>query len=63
MKHALIMILCCLIPVAIFAVLWATGFSGNYLVLAVALLCPLLHLLMMRGTSNQGSDNDEPAHH
>lgn len=48
-KHALIMILCCLIPLVILGVLWATGFSGNYLILVVILLCPLLHVFMMRG--------------
>ena len=58
MKHKVIMILCCLIPLAIFAVLWATGFSGNYLILAVVLLCPVLHLLMMFGTKKRSNDND-----
>ena len=63
MKHTLIMILCCLIPLAIFAVLWATGFSGNYLILAVALFCPLLHLLMMRGTTKRSDDDGRYTHH
>lgn len=63
MKHTLIMILCCLIPLAIFAVLWAMGFSGNYFILAMALLCPLLHLLMMHGTSKRSGDDDGHVHH
>ncbi len=61
MKHRLIMILCCLIPLALFAVLWATGFSGNYLMLAAALLCPVLHLLMM-STSKKGGDDAQVSH-
>ncbi len=48
-KHALIMVLCCLIPLAILGVLWAIGISGSYLIFGVILLCPLLHILMMRG--------------
>ncbi len=48
-KHTLIMVLCCLIPLAILGILWAIGISGSYLILGVILLCPLLHILMMRG--------------
>ncbi len=48
-KHALIMVLCCLIPLVILGVLWATGVSGSYLIFGVLLLCPLLHILRMRG--------------
>lgn len=48
-KHTLIMVLCCLIPIMILAVLWVIGVSWSYLIFGVLLLCPLLHLLMMRG--------------
>lgn len=48
-KHTLIMLLCCLIPLAILGVLWAIGVSGSYLIFGVLLLCPLLHIFMMRG--------------
>ncbi len=48
-KHAFMMILCCLIPVGLFAVLWAVGLPGRYLGFGVMLLCPLLHIVMMRG--------------
>lgn len=48
-RHALIMALCCLIPVVAIAVLWAMGVPNNYLFLGVMLLCPLLHIVMMRG--------------
>lgn len=48
-KHALIMVLCCLIPVVALAILWIIGISESYLIYAVILLCPLLHILMMLG--------------
>ena len=54
-KHTLIMALCCLIPLAILGVLWTIGVSGSYLILGVILLCPLLHIFMMRGM-HKGSD-------
>ncbi|MFH1646921.1 MAG: DUF2933 domain-containing protein [Chloroflexota bacterium] len=53
-KHSLIMLLCCLVPLAIIAVLWAAGVSGRYLFLGVLLLCPLLHIVMMRGMHGGG---------
>lgn len=48
-KHALIMLLCCLIPILILAILWAVGVPWSYLIWGVVLLCPLLHILMMWG--------------
>lgn len=56
-KHALIMALCCLIPLALLAVLWAIGISGNYLILGILLLCPILHIVMMRGM-HKGNGHD-----
>ena len=53
-KHSVIMLLCCLVPLAIIAVLWAVGVSEGYLFLGVLLLCPLLHIVMMRGTHGGG---------
>lgn len=53
-KHGLIMLLCCLIPLAILGILWAVGVSGNYLVWGLLLLCPLLHIVIMRGTGKDG---------
>jgi len=61
-KHTLIMVLCCLIPLAILGVLWATGISGNYLVLGVILLCPLLHIFMMRGMHKGSGEGDGHTH-
>jgi len=53
-KHALIMVLCCLIPIAILAILWAVGVSSNYLIYGIILLCPLLHFLLMSVGRNSG---------
>ncbi len=56
-KHTLIMVLCCLIPLVILGVLWAIGISGSYLILGVILLCPLLHIFMLRGM-HKGGEHD-----
>ncbi len=61
-KHTLIMVLCCLIPLVILGVLWAIGVSTGYLILGVVLLCPLLHLVMMRGMHKGGGNNGSHIH-
>jgi len=61
-KHALIMVLCCLIPLAILAVLLVIGVSGTYLILGLALLCPLLHLVMMWGMRKDSGNSGGHVH-
>ncbi len=61
-KHALIMALCCLIPLAILGILWAIGVSGSYLIFGVILLCSLLHILMMRGMRKGSGEGDGHTH-
>ncbi len=61
-KHTLIMVLCCLIPLAILGVLWAIGISGSYLILGVILLCPLLHIFMMQGKHKGSEEGGGHAH-
>lgn len=61
-KHGLIMVLCCLIPLVTLGVLWAIGVSGSYLIFGVILLCPLLHIFMMRGRHREGGDGGGHAH-
>ena len=49
-RHALILLLCCLLSVAAIAAIWVSGISLNgALLFAMVLLCPVGHLLMMRG--------------
>ncbi|MBU2608737.1 MAG: DUF2933 domain-containing protein [Chloroflexi bacterium] len=61
-KHALVMVLCCLIPLVVLAVLWAIGISASYLILGVILLCPVLHLVMMRGMHRGSGDSSNHLH-
>ena len=61
-KHMLFMVLCCLIPLAILGVLWVIGVSGGYLIFGVILLCPLLHIFMMRGMHKGNGDGGGHAH-
>ncbi|WP_199883769.1 DUF2933 domain-containing protein [Anaerosinus massiliensis] len=48
LKHLLMMLACCLAPIGILLLFNISGYTGaaNYLVF---LLCPLLHILMMKG--------------
>ena len=56
-KHMLLMILCCLTPIGMIWVLNQTGYSGNlsYLML---FLCPLMHIVMMRGMKHGKKESD-----
>lgn len=56
-KHMLMMLACCLTPIGAVLLLKLSGYEGaaSYLVF---LLCPLMHLFMMRGMKKQ---QQEPA--
>lgn len=57
-NHHLMMALCLIIPVAVIAALYLTGGfsrSGNLLILAAVLICPLMHLFMMPGMMKKGN--------
>lgn len=50
------MLACCLVPLALFAVFAGAGISlGGILPFAMALLCPLMMFLMMRGMGHDHS--------
>jgi hypothetical protein len=55
-NHSVAMILCCAIPLGLFAILSLTGKLGSWGYLALILLCPALHILMMRGYMSSGHD-------
>ncbi|MDP2925118.1 MAG: hypothetical protein Q8N99_01975 [Nanoarchaeota archaeon] len=46
-NHLLMMLICCIIPLVIAGTLFYLGFK-TYALLAVMLLCPILHYFMMR---------------
>lgn len=56
-RHMLKMLACCLIPLILVAVLYLTGFSGDYLFYVILLLCPLMHFFMMRDHKHCEADN------
>lgn len=62
LRHGLIMLLCCLIPIAILAIMWSLGVSKSYLVIGVMLLCPLLHVVMMAGMKGGKGNNGGHVH-
>jgi hypothetical protein len=62
-KHALLMLACCLIPLALIVGLPATGLNlGGVAPFLMLLLCPLMHIFMMRGMGHDHGKHDEPGH-
>lgn len=62
-RHTLMMMLGCMIPLLLLGILWLSGVSQNILSFGILLLCPIMHLLMMKnmkhGTQNPESQIDE----
>ncbi len=65
-KHLLIMLLCCLVPLALIIGVSTFGLSLGpqqaLLPYALVLLCPLMMIFMMRGMM-QGQGDDHSQHH
>lgn len=58
--HRFMMVVCLTIPIAVIAgVFFTGGFSGpkDMIILAAALICPLMHLLMMPRMMKKGNDH------
>ncbi|MBB6215000.1 hypothetical protein HNQ80_001089 [Anaerosolibacter carboniphilus] len=58
LKHGLLMILCCMLPILIIAGLPLFGVKGGGLSSLAFLLCPLMHIgmmFMMRKSGHSGS--------
>ena len=59
-KHTLIMLVCCLVPVAAFAAFFIFNVPLNTVLLfALILLCPLSHLLLLKYMWNTDTAHDE----
>ncbi len=61
-RHTLLMLACCLIPLAaLVAVAVFNVPAGSVLTLGILVLCPLLHVIMMRGMMGHGHEDHD--HH
>lgn len=56
-NHALMMILCCGIPIVGIMALSSLGVLGSWGYFALILICPLGHIFMMRGMHSGHSDS------
>ena len=59
-NHALAMILCCGIPLVGILALSSLGILGSWGYYALLLICPLGHLLMMRGMHSNSEESMVP---
>ena len=59
-NHALAMIICCGIPIVGIMALSFFGILGSWGYYALILICPVGHLLMMRGMHSNSEENMAP---
>jgi len=65
-KHMLIMLACCLVPLAALAAIAVFNIPANTVIyFGILLLCPLMHFAMMRNMdhAHQSHDAHNPATH
>jgi hypothetical protein len=60
-NHALMMILCCGIPIVGIMALSSLGIRGSWGYYALILVCPLGHTFMMRGMHSTPAESKMPA--
>lgn len=61
-KHSWVMLICCLVPILGLGVAWLLGVPlGTLGTVALLLLCPLGHFLMMRGGGHTASHSPTPS--
>ncbi len=59
-KHSLMMLACCLVPLALVAAVGLAHVSlGGIAPFAMVLLCPLIHVLMMRGMGHDHASRSD----
>jgi hypothetical protein len=59
-NHALAMVICCGIPIVGILVLSTLGLLGSWGYYALLLICPVGHLLMMRGMHSNSEETMVP---
>lgn len=66
-KHMLLMLVCCLVPLALILAVSVFGLSFGALQplvpFALALMCPLMMIFMMRGMGHDHGASDAHQHH
>jgi uncharacterized membrane protein len=63
-KHVLIMLACCLIPLVALAAIFVFKIPANSVIyFGILLLCPVLHLLMMRNMMGRHPDHGASGDH
>lgn len=58
----IIMVACCLVPLVVIGILWATGVRESYLLYGLVLICPLTHVLMMLFMRKKEGDDSGHLH-
>jgi hypothetical protein len=57
-NHALVMILCCAIPIVGILALSSLGILGSWVYIALILICPLGHIFMMRSMHSTSKNTE-----